>query len=109
MGPGETMASGASRRCGGCGKIHKVRVLQSGAGYYVGAFCCQGPYSRETGYFGSPKEAERVFLQVLDAEYERLGLTRKLGRDKLPMTANVIVDGMELRWRTSHWNTLGRL
>lgn len=54
--PGETIRSGASNEC--CGKKLELQVLQSGAGYYIGTICEQcGPYSRESGYYGSKEEA----------------------------------------------------
>lgn len=43
-----------------CGQTLALEVLQSGGGYYLGYFCNQcGPYSRETGYYGSYEEAEK--------------------------------------------------
>ena len=45
--------------CIDCGRELKVQVLRSAAGYYIGFFCHQcGPYSRESGYYRSRKEAE---------------------------------------------------
>ena len=57
--PGETIGSGASNMC--CGKVLKFQVLCSGGGYYIGTFCRNcGPYSRESGYYGSSKEAQEA-------------------------------------------------
>ena len=58
--PGETVASGASGKCKdpGCPGADGPKVLQSGAGFYIGYFCDMcGPYSRESGYYGSAEEA----------------------------------------------------
>lgn len=44
--------------CKECGVTMEARVLSSNAGYYVGTMCDCGPYSRETGYFKTQKEAE---------------------------------------------------
>lgn len=44
--------------CPGCGKELKLRVLHSGAGYYIGTMCYCGPYSRESGYYENREEAQ---------------------------------------------------
>jgi hypothetical protein len=51
MFPGETIATGANDRC--CGRKLTTRVLQSGAGYYIGTRCprCGSPVTRESGYY----------------------------------------------------------
>jgi len=56
--PGETIASGASSTCPDCGMKLELKVLRSGGGYYIGTFCCCGPYSRESGYYRTSKEAQ---------------------------------------------------
>lgn len=45
--------------CEDCGTQLPLKVLHSGGGYYIGFFCpiC-GPYSRESGYYRTPEEAE---------------------------------------------------
>lgn len=61
---GETVASGAPMKCkdGFAGKpcpgADGPKVLRSGGGWYIGFWCnlC-GPYSRESGYYGSEPEA----------------------------------------------------
>ena len=58
--PGETIASGASDRCPVCKEKLPLRIMRSGAGYYIGTGCCVGPYSRESGYYGSQELAERM-------------------------------------------------
>lgn len=57
--PGETIRSGAAGVC--CGNKLELRVMCSGAGYYLGTICpgC-GPYSRETEYYRSKTEAEEA-------------------------------------------------
>lgn len=42
-----------------CGARLELDVQMSAAGYYLGYFCGQcGPWSRESGYFSTRKEAE---------------------------------------------------
>lgn len=48
--PGETIALGAPNTCPDCGKKMQFRTLSSASGYYVGTWCCCGPYTRETIY-----------------------------------------------------------
>lgn len=61
--PGETLASRGGtefHKCEDCGFVLVPRVLQSGAGYYIGTFCANcGPYSRESGYYKTWGEAQR--------------------------------------------------
>lgn len=65
--PGETIGSGAPNKCD-CGKKFRIRVLQSGGGYYIGTACenrdCSEygmPYSRESlRYWQTREEAERA-------------------------------------------------
>lgn len=58
-----------------CGAELPLKVCQSAAGYYLGYFCNRcGPYSRESGYFGTPEEAEAALkgetdMQLRDTEY----------------------------------------
>lgn len=59
--PGETIGTGADRRCPDCKKIPKLQVLMSGAGYYIGTQCDCGPYSRESGYYRSRELADQAF------------------------------------------------
>ena len=65
--PGETILSGATPVCPDCKSALTLQVLSSGAGYYVGTQCCGGPYTRETGYFRSPKEAKEALWTLSDA------------------------------------------
>jgi hypothetical protein len=60
--PGETIASGASSTCSECSKKVELEVLRSGAGFYIGTQCECGPYSRESGYYGT-REAAAAALQ----------------------------------------------
>lgn len=55
---GETIHSGAPCMCEECGEFLKEEVLSTPAGYYIGTRCCCGPYSRESHYYKSYKEAE---------------------------------------------------
>ena len=52
-----------------CGAELKLKVLRSAAGHYLGYFCpgC-GPYSRETGYFRTRKEAAIELDRVQQGE-----------------------------------------
>lgn len=45
-------------KCDICGTLFKLKVCHSNAGYYVGTACCEGPNSRESGYYKTHKEAE---------------------------------------------------
>lgn len=54
---GETIATGAPRKCPDCEVRLKLKILHSNAGYYIGTLCDCGPYSRESGYFRSYKAA----------------------------------------------------
>lgn len=55
--PEETLATGAEQVCPDCRMPARLGVYQSAAGYYVGTYCNCGPYSRESGYFQTRKEA----------------------------------------------------
>lgn len=47
-------------KCDICHTELPAQVLKSGAGYYIGTFCPKdGPYSRESGYYGSREEATK--------------------------------------------------
>lgn len=48
--PRETIATGAPQTCEDCGVTVELAVHQSSAGFYVGAYCDCGPYSREFVY-----------------------------------------------------------
>lgn len=55
---GETLATGASPRCG-CGWVVVLKVCRSGGGYYIGAVCPNcGPYCRESGYYRTSEAAQ---------------------------------------------------
>ena len=47
-------------KCKDCGEILVLKTLESGAGYYIGTECCCGPNSRDSGYYGSKREAENA-------------------------------------------------
>ncbi len=38
-------------------EITNLMVCSSGAGYYVGRYCNEGPYSRDSQYFATKEEA----------------------------------------------------
>ena len=54
--PGECGHDGT--KCPDCGKVLVLQVLSSAAGYYLGTFCCCGPYSRESEYFPTRERAQ---------------------------------------------------
>lgn len=49
--PVETIADGTGPRCEGCGKMPKLDIYRSAAGFYIGTYCHCGPYTRESGYY----------------------------------------------------------
>lgn len=55
---GETIVTGAEPTCSDCGITPKLGVYRSGGGWYVGTFCNCGPYSRESGYYATQKQAQ---------------------------------------------------
>lgn len=57
---GENITTGGSDKCTDCGKKLEFMVCQSNAGYYVGTWCCCGPFSRESGYYRSRDEAQKA-------------------------------------------------
>lgn len=58
---GETVATGAPRKCEdkGCPGAEGPKVCSSAAGHYIGYWCdgC-GPWSRESGYFRTREDAQ---------------------------------------------------
>lgn len=56
--PGETIGTGAPRSCPECGLTPPLEVHRSPAGYYIGTYCECGPYSRESDYYKTRKDAE---------------------------------------------------
>ena len=56
--PGETIADGAAPRCEYC--VPRLDVYESGAGWYIGAYCHCGPYTRESGYYPTREQAQVV-------------------------------------------------
>jgi non-ribosomal peptide synthetase component E (peptide arylation enzyme) len=59
--PNETIAGGAAPRCCDCDRMARLDVYRSGAGYYIGSWCACGPYSRESGYYPTERDARRAF------------------------------------------------
>ena len=54
----ETLGKTHNRSCPDCKEKLENKVLRSAGGYYIGTFCLCGPYSRESGYYRSPEEAQ---------------------------------------------------
>jgi predicted nucleic acid-binding Zn ribbon protein len=60
----QAIATEALTECEDCGHVLKPEVLRSNAGcylgteYYIGTECYCGPYSRESGYYRTYKQAE---------------------------------------------------
>ena len=79
--PGETVATGAPHICPDCRThIEGPQVMMSGAGYYIGYSCNCGPYSRESGYYVTRKDAELMLASApvvwqRDTAYNPSGLT----------------------------------
>lgn len=65
---GETIASGGSPTCDECGQTPRLDVYHSNAGYYIGTYCKCGPYSRESGYYRTEKQARKA---MMEGGYER--------------------------------------
>lgn len=59
----ETIATGAESRCEDCGRMPRVDVYRSSAGFYVGTFCNCGPYSRESGYYPTHEGAQQALVR----------------------------------------------
>lgn len=55
---GETIATGAAKKCSDCGETPTLEVLTSPAGHYVGTRCKCGPFSRESGYYATTELAQ---------------------------------------------------
>jgi len=56
--PGECV-NDIKTNCFDCGTEMDIGVYRSNAGYYIGFFCDRcGPYSRESGYYGSSEDAQ---------------------------------------------------
>ena len=67
--PGETILTGAEKRCPGCGIKPKVEVCRSNAGYYLGTMCNCGPYSRESKYYPTFDDAAMMLELWKDGNY----------------------------------------
>ena len=69
--PGETILSGAPKTS----NVSDFKVMKSNAGWYIGTTIheegCDFPYTRETTYFPSLKQAEEALLL-----YRNTGLLR---------------------------------
>ena len=60
MMPGETISTGARPQCEDCHNTSEFKVCRSPAGYYIGTYCDCGPYSRESDYYKTEKQAEEA-------------------------------------------------
>ena len=67
--PGETILTGAPRKCDECGVTVEYKVCQSNEGFFVGTECNCGPYTRETGYFGEWHKAAEVLKHWRNGVY----------------------------------------
>jgi uncharacterized radical SAM superfamily Fe-S cluster-containing enzyme len=61
----ETILTGAESICPDCKTVLNPKVLHSNAGFYIGTWCKCGPYSRESCYFKTRKEAEKLLPQYV--------------------------------------------
>ena len=57
--PRETIGKGADRTCEDCGVRLVPKILRTCA-YYIGTECECGPYSRESEYFKTKEEAQKI-------------------------------------------------
>lgn len=57
--PEETIGKGAPKVCEDCG-VRLVPQIMFTCAYYIGTQCNCGPYSRESEYFKTEKEAQKV-------------------------------------------------
>ncbi len=56
--PGEAIADGAAPRCEDCGKMPRLDIYRSGAGFYIGTYCPCGSYARESAYYPTRELAQ---------------------------------------------------
>jgi len=68
---GETITSGAAAKCSDCGVELDLKVMHSGGGFYLGTECHCGPYSRESGYFGTHEEALHELRFEMQSDWQR--------------------------------------
>lgn len=61
---GETIGSGAPKVCPDCGVKLVPKVMRTCA-FYIGTECNCGPYSRESEYFKTEAEAEKVLDSMI--------------------------------------------
>jgi len=52
--------------CPTCGKLLELKVIHGKEGYYLGAWCCEGPYPKETCYFPTRIQATAVFSSIVN-------------------------------------------
>lgn len=63
---GETLHLGAPSTCEDCNVTLKVKVHESGAGFYIGSWCNCGPYSRESKEYW-PERGLAEFALAIDS------------------------------------------
>lgn len=69
--PGETIFSGAPETCSHCIRRVRLEVMRT-SGWYVGTQCFCGPYTRETGYYGTKEEAQAALKRIKNGETKDL-------------------------------------
>lgn len=72
--PEELVRYEGTQRCDVCGEPFELQVLMSGAGYFIGTECCEGPNSRESGYYYSREDAQHA-LNTNTVVWRELGFT----------------------------------
>jgi hypothetical protein len=80
--PGETIATGAEAVCSDCAQVPKLGVYRSQAGYYIGAYCACGPYSRESEYYETREAAEEDFKKMRPVDMDVDAVEEKLVGEK---------------------------
>jgi len=66
---GETIFTGAPKKCNRCGLTVKLNVYLSPAGWYIGTKCLCGPYTRETSYLTTEEEAQDCLTEIMNTGY----------------------------------------
>lgn len=62
--PRETIGNGAEKVCEDCG-VRLVPKIMMTCAYYIGTECDCGPYSRESEYFKTRAEAEKILAGLI--------------------------------------------
>jgi len=56
---GETIRTGAPKRCFGCGHEFQMKVMKTNA-WYIGTSCCEGANTRESEYYTTEEETREA-------------------------------------------------